>query len=103
MFPLRPQRQDVGGSRQRSVMMSDKGPYDNLYAEFFKNRDTHKGYDFQHAPTGSAAPPVVTFMHKLRWWSWDRWRRRKRVREERDRRLQEIVRLGQDQKPLRKW
>lgn len=83
--------------------MTDKGPFDDLYTEFFKNRETHRGYDFQQAPAGSAAPPMVTFMDKLRWWSWDRWRRRKQVREERDRHLQEILRLGQDKKPLRKW
>ena len=73
--------------------MSDKGLYDHLYEKFFQSRDKAKGYDFQEATTGSVPPPTVAFSERLRWWTWDRWRRRKKIRDERDRRLEEIIRL----------
>jgi len=72
-----------------------KGIYDHLYRRFFENRDRHQGYDFQHAPGGSAPPPGVTFREKLRWWSLDRWRRRKQLLSERDRLQREIVDIQQ--------
>lgn len=69
------------------------GIYDHLYRRFFEQRGSHQGYEFQHAPGGSARPPLVTFRDKLRWWTWDRWRRRKQILHERDRRQQEIIEL----------
>lgn len=72
---------------------SNKGLYDHLYERFFRNRNKVKGYDFQQAPVGNVPPPVVTFPEKIRWWTLDRWKRRQRIRQERDRRLQEIVQL----------
>lgn len=72
---------------------SSDGIYDHLYRRFFLNRERHQGYDFQHAPGGSAQPPVVTFREKLRWWSLDRWKRRKQILTERDRRQQDIIRI----------
>ena len=72
------------------------GIYDEQYRRFLSQRDELKGYDFQHAPAGSVAPPVVTFAQKLRWWTWDRWRRMKAIRQERDRRLHAIVQLGRE-------
>jgi hypothetical protein len=76
--------------------MSEKnGPFPESYRDFLARREGSKGYDFQQAPAGSAAPPVVTFAQKLRWWTWDRWRRRKKIRAERDRRLQEILQIKQ--------
>lgn len=74
--------------------MSDKGLYDHLYEKFFQSRDKAKGYNFQEAPNGSIPPPTVTFSERLRWWTWNRWKRRKKIREERDRRLQEIIQAG---------
>ena len=68
-----------------------RGIYDHLYRRFFANRDRHEGYDFQHAPSGSAQLPAVTFQDKLRWWSLDRWRRRKKILTERDRLQREII------------
>jgi hypothetical protein len=68
-----------------------KGIYDHLYRRFFANRDRHKGYDFQDAPAGSAQVPRVTFQEKLRWWTLDRWRRRKKILIERDRLQREII------------
>jgi hypothetical protein len=70
---------------------SSTGIYDHLYRRFFENRDCHKGYDFQHAPGGSAQPPVVTFREKLKWWTWNRWQRRKQILTERDRLQREIL------------
>ena len=68
-----------------------RGIYDHLYRRFFTNRDSHQGYDFQHAPSGSAQVPRVAFRDKLRWWTLDRWRRRKKILNERDRLQREII------------
>lgn len=73
---------------------TSKGIYDHLYRRFFENRETHRGYDFQHAPGGSIQPPAVTFREKLRWWTLDRWRRRKQILSERDRLQREILDIG---------
>jgi hypothetical protein len=78
---------------------SGNGLYDHLYARFFANRERHQGYDFQHAPGGSAAPQPVTFAQKLRWWTWDRWQRRKRIMAERDRLQQDIINIRKAPKP----
>lgn len=72
---------------------SGVGLYEHLYKRFFESRDRHQGYDFQHAPGGSLAPRSVTFAQKLRWWTWDRWQRRKRILAERDRLQREIVNM----------
>jgi hypothetical protein len=70
-----------------------RGIYDHLYRRFFANRDRHQGYDFQHAPVGSAQVPRVIFQDKLRWWSLDRWRRRRKILTERDRLQRDIIDL----------
>jgi hypothetical protein len=70
-----------------------KGLYDHLYKRFFDHRDSHEGYAFQDAPGGSAPTPVVTFTEKLRWWTWNRWHRRKTILAERDRLQQDILQL----------
>lgn len=72
---------------------SGKGLYDHQYQRFFDQRDTHEGYSFQQAPGGSAPTPAVTFSEKLRWWTWDRWQRRKKILAERDRLQEEILQL----------
>lgn len=69
------------------------GLYDYLYKRFFEQRDSHEGYPFQQAPGGSAPTKKVTFPDKLRWWTWDRWRRRKQILAERDRVQQEILEI----------
>lgn len=71
--------------------MNDDGLYEDQYKRYVESREKAKGYDFQHAPSGSVPVPKVTFAQKLRWWTLDRWKRRKKIREERDRRLQEIM------------
>jgi hypothetical protein len=72
---------------------SGNGLYDHLYKRFFEQRDSHNGYSFQQAPGGSALPPMVTFSEKLRWWTWDRWQRRKKILAERDRLQQDILQI----------
>jgi hypothetical protein len=70
-----------------------RGPYDHLYKRYVQRRDAHQGYEFQHAPVGNVPPPTVTFAVRLKWWTLDRWRRLRRVRAERDRLQQEILRI----------
>jgi hypothetical protein len=72
---------------------SGKGLYDHLYRRFFEQRDTHEGYSFQQAPGGSAPTPVMTFGEKLRWWTWNRGRRQKKILAERDRLQREILQI----------
>ncbi|MBM4126668.1 MAG: hypothetical protein FJ247_04865 [Nitrospira sp.] len=69
---------------------SGNGLYDYLYKRFFEQRDSHDGYSFQHAPGGSAPTRMVTFSEKLRWWAFDRRRRRKQILAERDQ-LQQVI------------
>ena len=78
---------------------SGKGLYDHLYKRFFDQRDTHEGYSFQQAPEGSAATPTVTFAEKLEWWTWNRWRRRKKLLAERDRLQQDILQIKKPTQP----
>lgn len=78
---------------------SGNGLYDHLYQRFFENRDRHQGYEFQHAPGSAASPPTVMFSRKLRWWTWDRWQRRKKILAERDRLQQEIIRIKKTENP----
>lgn len=79
--------------------MGDNGLFPESYNRFLRQRDEVKGYEFQHAPSGSAAPPAVTFREKLRWWTWDRWRRMKQIRRERDKLQQEILQMRQGLSP----
>lgn len=72
---------------------SGNGLYDHLYKKFFEERDSHVGYSFQQAPGGSAPAPIVTFREKLRWWTWNRWRRRRTLLAERDRLQQDILKM----------
>lgn len=78
--------------------MSDEGHglYDSQYKRFRENRGRHHGYDFQHGPAGNTPPPRVTFREKLRWWTWDRWKRRKQLLAERDRLQREILDIAKE-------
>jgi hypothetical protein len=69
------------------------------YRRFFEKKDEARGFEFHDPPPKSVSPPHVLFRDKLRWWSWDRWHRRKKIREERDRRVQEIVAVKQPTGP----
>ncbi len=79
--------------------MGDNGLFPASYNKFLTRRDAMKGYEFQHAPSGSAAPPVVTFRDKLHWWTWGRWRRMKQIRQERDKVQQEILQMRKGLSP----
>jgi len=81
------------------MIMREDDLFSGQYVDFLKNRGTQKGYDFQQAPSGSAETPTVTFLQKLRWWSWDRWKRLKKIRAERDRQLQNIIQLKRSSHP----
>lgn len=72
---------------------SGNGLYDHLYTRFFDQRDTHEGYSFQKPPGGSAPTPMVAFGEKLKWWTLNRWQRRKKIIAERDRLQQEILQV----------
>lgn len=74
----------------------DQGPFDYQYKRYYANKDTHQGYQFQHAPSGSAPIPTVPFTQKLRWWTWGRWKRLKQERAQRDRLQQEILQIKED-------
>ena len=91
---MRP-REDAGdrhaGDNRMSASDGNKGLYDHLYGRFFKNRSGSKGYDFQHQTAGNEPPRPVTFAARLRWWTLDRWKRRRTLRQERDQRLREIL------------
>lgn len=78
---------------------SGNGLYDYLYKRFFEQRDSHEGYPFQQAPGGSAPTRMVTFPDKLRWWAWDRRRRRKQILAERDRVQQDILQIKKTGQP----
>lgn len=71
-------------------MDQEGGLYDYMYKRFFKSRDQGEGYDFQKQTAGSIPPPQITFSEKLKWWTLDRWKRRKQISQARDRRLQDI-------------
>lgn len=73
--------------------MSDEGLFPKNYRDFLRKRDKVKGFNFEEVPIVSVVPPMVSFVEKLRWWSMDRLKRMKKIRAERDRRIQEIVQL----------
>lgn len=76
--------------------MALKKLYADIYRRFLEMRDSFKGYDFHHAPTKSTAPPSPTFRDRLKWWTLNRPRRLKTIREARDRRQEEILSLKKD-------
>lgn len=91
-----------GSERSDAMVDLNKGLYDHQYEQFVASRDEAKGYEFQHPPVGNVPPPSVTFAQRLRWWTWDRWKRRKQIREVRDRWVQEIVQLRTPLPPHKK-
>ena len=73
--------------------MALKTLYQDIYQTFMKNRQDHKGYDFQHSPAESIPPRQVTFKEKLKWWTWNRPSRLKKIVQARDQMQQEIIAL----------
>ncbi|MCA9463121.1 MAG: hypothetical protein KC643_00435 [Nitrospira sp.] len=73
--------------------MALKQLYQDIYQKFLERKDTQKGYDFQHAPSGSTTPPTPTFTEKLKAWTLNRPSRLQKIRAVRDQRQQEIIHL----------
>ena len=73
--------------------------YLNVYEPFATKQDTVKGYHFQEDHQGSTRPPMVTFKDRVRWWTLDRPKRLKKIKQERDRQQQEILAIKQQLKP----
>jgi hypothetical protein len=73
--------------------MTWKQLYQDIYQKFLENKDVHQGYNFQESPVGSATPPSPTFAEKLKWWTLNRPSRLKKIRQERDRRQQDIINI----------
>ncbi|GJL64070.1 MAG: hypothetical protein NPIRA04_27240 [Nitrospirales bacterium] len=73
--------------------MALKTLYQDIYRTFMENRDEHKGYDFQDSSVESVPPRQVTFKEKLKWWTFNRPSRLKKIAQERDQMQQEILAL----------
>jgi hypothetical protein len=71
--------------------VSALGGFLDKYTKFFRHRNEAHGPEFHNPPPVNIPPPTVTFADRLRWWSWDRRERRRKIRQERDRRLQDIL------------
>ena len=69
------------------------GPYAHHYQQFFEHCSGKKGYNFGEAPRINMPSPLVRFP-RLKWWSWDRPKRLRKIRLVRDQSLMEILRLG---------
>jgi len=75
--------------------MDLKKLYLNIYEQFIRTRDTHKGFHFQEETLKSVAPKTVSFKNRVQWWTLDRPSRLKKIEQERDRQQQEILTLKQ--------
>ncbi len=69
------------------------GPYAHHYQQFFEHCSGKKGYNFGEAPRINMPSPLVRFP-RLKWWSWDRPKRLRKIRLVRNQSLMEILRLG---------
>lgn len=78
--------------------MGLKNLYLDVYEHFIKTRDTQKGFDFHEGKLKSVSPKTVSFTDRVRWWTIDRPTRLQMIKQERDRRQQEILAL-KDQTP----
>jgi hypothetical protein len=62
------------------------------YVEFLKKKAKAKGYGFHEVwPPPQPDGDIATASQKLPWWSFRRPKQLKKIREERDRRQQEIL------------
>ena len=71
--------------------MGLKKLYFDIYEQFAKKYDSVKGYDFQECHRGSNSPKMVTFKNRIKWWTLDRPKRLRMIKQERDRQQQEIL------------
>ncbi len=79
--------------------MGLKKLYSDIYGQFVRTRDAHKGFDFQEEPIKSVAPQSVSFQDRVKWWTVDRPQRIKKIEQERDRQQQAILALKRQTKP----
>src|SRR5215216_6520942 len=91
------------GWRLQEGTMADQELFLDKYRKFFRRRDQARGPEFHNPPPVNIPPPAVTFADRLRWSAWDRWKRRKQVRAERERRLQDILTLKRSGESSRSW
>jgi hypothetical protein len=80
------------------MAMGLKKLYLDIYEQFAKKHDTVKGYSFQENHQGSTRPKMVTFKDRIKWWTLDRPKRLKMIKEERDRQQQDILSIKQTAK-----
>ncbi len=73
--------------------MGLKKLYINIYEQFIHTRDTYKGFHFQEETLKSVSPQSVSFKDRIKWWTLDRPKRLKMIKQERDRQQQEILAL----------
>ena len=73
--------------------MTLKQLYQDIYQKFLEKKDGYQGYDFQQSPVGSSTPPSPTFVEKLKWWTLDRPSRLQKIRQDRDQRQQDIIKI----------
>ena len=81
------------------MFMGLKKLYLDIYEQFVQKFDSSKGYNFQESQQGSARPKMVEFKDRVKWWTLDRPKRLKMIKEERDRQQQEIVAIKQTKTP----
>ena len=71
--------------------MGLKKLYIDIYDQFVRTCDAASGYDFQESHGGSVSPKMITFKDRIKWWTLDRPKRLKMIKQERDRQQQEIL------------
>lgn len=74
-------------------VMGLKKLYSNIYEQFIQTRDAHKGFHFQEKTLKSVSPQSVSFKDRIKWWTLDRPKRLKMIKQERDRQQQNILAL----------
>lgn len=79
--------------------MGLKKLYLDIYEQFLNTRDTQKGFDFQEGKLKSVSPKSVSFTERVKWWTVDRPKRLRMIKQERDRQQQEILALKDQTKP----
>lgn len=78
--------------------MGLKKLYVDIYEQFARKQGTAKGYNFQESRQGSTSPKTVTFKDRVKWWTLDRPKRLRMIKQERDRQQQEILSIKRQPK-----
>lgn len=72
--------------------------YLDIYEQFSRKHVDVKGYNFQENHQGSTGPRIVTFKDRIKWWTLDRPKRLRLIKEKRDQQQQEILAIKQQPK-----